>query len=188
VDWLTAQEKEAPFEVIGREVPANLELGRRAFIGFIDRLDRDERSGGVVVVDYKTGSIAKSAQEYRMEVRGFRDFQLPFYYWARCAQGDRVIRLVLIPLRDALLDVRPISLAVVPLQTTDSRASNDARGTIAVAELERARARMIELSDELASGTKERFETTDDPTACTFCAYATACARKPPAEPERFGR
>ena len=73
-----------------------------------------------------------------MEVRGFRDFQLPFYYWARCAQGDRVIRLVLIPLRDALLDVRPISLAVVPLQTTDSRASNDARGTIAVAELERA--------------------------------------------------
>ncbi len=64
-------------------------------------------------MDYKTGSIAMSAAEYREKVRRFRDFQLPFYYWARTAAGDRVTKLVLIPLRDALLDVRPIILDVV---------------------------------------------------------------------------
>ena len=112
IDWLLAQEREAPFEVIGREVPAKLDLDGRPFVGFIDRLDRDERSGGIGVVDYKTGSIATSAAEYRDKVRRFRDFQLPFYYWARTAAGDRVTRLVLIPLKDALLDVRPIVLDV----------------------------------------------------------------------------
>jgi hypothetical protein len=57
-----------------------------------------------------------------------------------------------------------------------------------VAELERARSRMSELADELASGTIARFDETEDPEACTFCAYARACAFKPPAQPERFGR
>jgi RecB family exonuclease len=185
VDWVLAEEREAPFEVIGRELPTNLELGGRDFIGFIDRLDRDQQSGGTAVVDYKTGSIANTAQEYRAKVRSFRDFQLPFYYWARTAAGDRVVRLVLIPLKDALLDVRPIVLDVEPA-TTDAR-NNDARGAIGVAELERARSRMVELSGELASGTIRRFEPTDDPAVCTYCAYATACAGKPPPEAERFG-
>ena len=112
VDWLLAQEKEAPFEVLGREVPAELDLEGRPFVGYIDRLDRDERSGGIGVVDYKTGNIATSAAEYCEQVRRFRDFQLPFYYWARTLAGDRVTSLVLIPLKDALLDVHPIVLHV----------------------------------------------------------------------------
>ncbi len=64
VDWLLAQEKEAPFEVVGREVAAELDIEGRPFVGYIDRLDRDDRSGGMSVVDYKTGSIATSAAEY----------------------------------------------------------------------------------------------------------------------------
>lgn len=173
VDWLLAQEKEAPFEVLGREVAAELDLEGRPFIGYIDRLDRDERSGGIGVVDYKTGSIAMSAAEYGEKVRRFRDFQLPFYYWARTAAGDRVTRLVLIPLKDALLDVRPIVLHV--------------GGNIGIGELERSRGRMIELSDELASGAIRRFEPTEDPAPCAYCTYATACASKPFPETRRFG-
>jgi RecB family exonuclease len=173
VDWLLVQEKEAPFEVLGREVAANLDLEGHAFVGFIDRLDRDERSGGIGVVDYKTGSIAMSASEYCDKVRRFRDFQLPFYYWARTAAGDRVTKLVLIPLRDALLDVRPIVL--------------DVGRTISLDELERSRARMIELSDRLASGGTRDFEPTTDPAACTYCCYATACTRRPLPEARRFG-
>ncbi len=192
VDWLLVQEREAPFEVIGREVPVNLELEGRAFVGFIDRLDRDLRSGGTGVVDYKTGSIATSAAEYREKVRAFSDFQLPFYYWARTAEGDRVTRLALIPLKDALLDVRPVVLEVVPGTPAENgrsgRRNGDAHGTIGVGDLERARTRMIELSDELASGRIDRFEVARDPSACTYCAYATACAYKPSPEPERFGR
>ncbi len=188
VDWLLAQELRAPFEVIGREVAANIELGGHAFVGFIDRLDRDERSGGVGVVDYKTGSIAASAAEYREKVRQFRDFQLPFYYWARTAAGDRVTRLALLPLKDALLDVRPIVLEVVALPITATRRSDAPSGTISLSELERARARMIDLATELASGATTRFAVTDDPATCTYCAYATACSHRPAALPQRFGR
>jgi RecB family exonuclease len=173
VDWLLAQEKEAPFEVLGREVATELELHGRPFVGYIDRLDLDERSGGIAVVDYKTGSIATSASDYGERVRHFRDFQLPFYYWARTAVGDRVTRLVLIPLKDALLDVRPVVLEVGK--------------SIGVAELERSRDRMIALSDELASGEISHFAVTKDAAACTYCAYATACANKPPADAARFG-
>jgi RecB family exonuclease len=188
VDWLLAQEKLAPFEVIGREVAVELELGGYPFVGFIDRLDRDERSGGIGVVDYKTGSIATSAAEYREKIARFADFQLPFYYWARTAAGDRVTRLVLLPLKDALLDVRPIVLEVVPAAVSETKRSDAPAGTISISELERARARMIELSAELASGELARFAVTRDPAACTYCAYAIACAHKPPALPERFAR
>lgn len=173
VDWLIAQERIAPFEVLGREVAAELDLEGRAFIGYIDRLDRDERSGGIGVVDYKTGSIAMSPAEYAEKVRRYKDFQLPFYYWARTAAGDRVTRLVLIPLRDALLDVRPIVL--------------DVGTSIGIDDLTRSRKRMIELSDELSSGQTLHFDSTTDPAACTYCAYARACTSKPPAEGRRFG-
>jgi RecB family exonuclease len=187
VDWLLVQEREAPFEVLGREVAANLDLEGRAFVGFIDRLDRDDRSGGIGVVDYKTGSIAMSAAEYSDKVRRFRDFQLPLYYWARTAAGDRVTKLVLIPLRDALLDVRPIVLDVADRTSASSRNKGSARGSIGVDELERSRAKMIELSDRLSSGEIRDFEVATDPAACTFCNYATACARRPPPEGRRFG-
>jgi hypothetical protein len=169
-------------------VPANLDLEGQAFIGFIDRLDRDERSGGIGVVDYKTGSIATSAAEYREKIRQFRDFQLPFYYWARTAEGDRVSRLALLPLKDALLDVRPIVLEVVLGPVTQPRRNDAPAGTIAVADLERARGRMIELSAELASGSVERFAVATDPSACAYCAYAAACSGKPAPAEEKFGR
>ncbi len=173
VDWLLAEAKRAPFAVIGREVPANVALGDQTFVGFIDRLDRDERTGGIAVVDYKTGSIATTAAEYREKIRTFADYQLPFYYWARTAEGDRVACLTLVPLKDARLDVRPVVVDIDP-------------GVIA--DLERARSRMIEVSSDLASGRARNFDVTDEPENCAFCAYAAACARKPPAQRERFGR
>jgi RecB family exonuclease len=173
VDWLLAQEREAPFEVLGREVPAEIDLEGHAFVGYIDRLDRDERSGGIGVIDYKTGNIATSVAEYCDKVRRFRDFQLPFYYWARTAAGDRVTKLVLIPLKDALLDVRPIVLHVGK--------------NIGIAELERSRARMVELSDRLASGSVRHFQPSEDPAPCEYCAYAVSCAKKPFPEARRFG-
>jgi len=174
IDWLLAEAARAPFTVIGREIPVNLDLDGYDFVGFIDRLDRDDRTGTVSIFDYKTGSIATSAAEYREEVRRFEDFQLPFYYWARTAAGDRVSRLALIPLKDALLDVVPISLEVGQ--------------TIAIADLERARARMTEICGTLSSGALANFPVTKDPQACTYCAYRNACADRPHDERERFGR
>ncbi|HEV3085960.1 MAG TPA: PD-(D/E)XK nuclease family protein [Candidatus Elarobacter sp.] len=184
--WLIERARRAPFEVIGCETQADVELGGHRFIGYIDRLDRDDRSGAVTVVDYKTGSIATSADEYLEEVRAFREFQLPFYYWARTEAGDVVTRLALVPLKDALLDVAPVELEVV----TTSRAprTRGATGEISVAELQRARDRMIALATELSSGTLQTFPATDDPEACRYCTYAEACRERPLALEERFGR
>jgi RecB family exonuclease len=188
VDWLIAEAERAPFTVIGREMPVALDLDGFDFVGFIDRLDRDDRTGATSIYDYKTGSIAANANEYRDKVRRCREFQLPFYYWARTAQGDRVYRIALIPLKDALLDVEPISLEVVPFADAGGKYGNSPAGTITVADLERARTRMIEICRELTSGSLDRFEVTSDPSACTYCAYRDACADRPHDERERFGR
>jgi RecB family exonuclease len=184
--WLLERARRAPFEVIGCETATDVELDGHRFVGFIDRLDRDDRTGTVTVVDYKTGSIATSAEDYLAEVRAFREFQLPFYFWARTAAGDVVSRLALIPLKDALLDVAPVELEVV----TTSRAprSRGATGEIALSELERARAHMIALASDLAGGTLSAFPATKDPDACRYCAYQNSCRERPFALEERFGR
>lgn len=187
VEWLVAQAKRAPFTVVGCELSAELQLDGFDFIGYIDRLDRDDTTGAVAVIDYKTGSIATSAAEYREKVRQFKDFQLPFYYWARTSQGDRVSRLALVPLKDALLDVRPISLEVVPVPRETVR-SQSPTGVIPIGELERARERMIELCRELTSGQMATFPVTDNADACTYCAYTLACVNRPYPSGARFGR
>ncbi|HEX3548826.1 MAG TPA: PD-(D/E)XK nuclease family protein [Candidatus Elarobacter sp.] len=183
--WLLDRARRAPFEVIGCETATDVELGGHRFIGYIDRLDRDDRTGTVTVVDYKTGAIAMSAGEYLADVRAFREFQLPFYYWARTAAGDVVSRLALVPLKDALLEVAPVELEVV---TRPRPAGGDRVGEIGVEELERARERMIALASELSAGTLAAFPATDDPDACRYCAYAESCRERPHALEERFAR
>ncbi len=79
----------------------------------------------------------------------------------------------MIPLKDALLDVRPIVVEVGK--------------TVGIDDLTRSRKRMIELSDELSSGRTSHFASTADPAPCTYCAYATACTSRPPADGRRFG-
>ena len=189
VSWLLERAQRAPFEVVGCETSTDVELGGFRFIGFIDRLDRDDATGGVTVVDYKTGAIAKSASEYLDDVLAFAEFQLPFYYWARNAAGDRVTRLSLVPLKDALLDVDPIELTVTQQRAPQTgRARNGTTASIAVADLERARDRMIAIAADLATPTIAHYAVAADPDACRYCAYKDACRDRPLAAEERFGR
>lgn len=190
IGWLREQAARAPFTVVGCELPARMDLEGFEFIGYIDRLDRDDASAAVTVIDYKTGSIAQSAHEYREKVRQFKEFQLPFYYWARTAAGDRVSRLALVPLKDASLDVAPVELEVVPISANlQTRRPNLQRtGVIPIAELERARTKMVEICKELTQSEMSHFEVTDDPSICRFCAYVDACNFRPPASEDRFAR
>jgi RecB family exonuclease len=185
--WFIERSKAQPFTVIGTEAEAALELEGYNFIGYIDRLDREDGTGNVTIVDYKTGAIAASAKEQREKIARLIDFQLPFYYWVRTAQGDRVTRLVLLPLKDASLDVRPIELEVVPVAVPPS-SSDAAIGTIGIDELLRARAKMIDLARSLTDDPIEHFAVTRDPEACAWCAYRTACRNRPPRAAERFAR
>jgi RecB family exonuclease len=185
--WFLERSRAHPFTVVGTEANVALALEGYDFIGYIDRLDRDDASNAITVIDYKTGSIAESAQAYREKVAQFLDFQLPFYYWARTAQGERVSRLALVPLKDPLREVRPIELEVVPVASP--RTYSDApAGVIGLDELERARAKMVELARLLSDGTIEHFAATDDPDNCRYCAFRLACRERPPQREERFGR
>jgi RecB family exonuclease len=185
--WFAARAKASPFTVIGNETTVELELDGYRFIGYVDRIDRDDKSGTITIIDYKTGSIAESADEYRENVRNFTDFQLPFYYWARTAAGDRVTRLALVPLKDPSRDVEPIEIEVVPF-TSGRTYSKATTGTIGLDDLERARRKMGEIAATLADGPLERFPATDDPDACGYCNYAVACRSKPLRREDRFGR
>jgi RecB family exonuclease len=188
LSWLLERARRAPFEVVGCETSTDVALGGFAFVGYIDRLDRDDATGEVTVVDYKTGAIAKSAADYRADVLAFREFQLPFYYWARTAAGDHVTRLSLVPLKDALLDVEPIELTVVQRRPAQNGRSGATTAAIAVADLERARDRMIALAGRLATPTIAHYAVADDPDACRYCAYRDACRARPAVAEERFGR
>ena len=189
VHWFVERGQTRPFSVIGTEAEARLELEGYDFIGYIDRLDRDDATGALTVVDYKTGNIAESAAEYRKKVADFLDFQLPFYYWAQTERGERVSRLALVPLKDALLDVRPVELEVVPLSVPPGRGSNGATtGTIGIDELERARAKMIAIARRLADEPIEHFPPARDAEACVFCSYRNACRSRPLRREDRFGR
>jgi RecB family exonuclease len=189
ITWLIERARREPFTVVGCETGADVKLGGHSFIGYIDRLDRDDATGGVTVVDYKTGAIAKSAGEYLADVLAFRDFQLPFYYWARTDAGDRVTRLALVPLKDALLDVAPIELTVVAQRPRSPSGRRDATtAQIGIPDLERARDRMIELAALLAKPTLAHYAATDDAENCRYCSYKDACRERPGVTEERFGR
>ncbi len=190
IGWLLAQAARSAFTVVGCELAAEMELEGFKFIGYIDRLDRDDASATVTVIDYKTGSIAASAEEYRQKVRQFKEFQLPFYYWARTAAGDRVSRLALVPLKDALLDVAPIELEVVAISSEmqSRRPQLQTTGVISIADLERARTKMVEICKELTQAAVPGFDVTDDPSACKYCAYVDACISRPAPTEERFAR
>ncbi len=185
--WFVERARQHPFAVIGTEQSVELELDGYSFIGYIDRLDRDDATGAVTVVDYKTGNIAESAEAYRAKVARFVEFQLPFYYFARTAAGDRVSRIALVPLKDASRDVEPVELEVVPVGAPRSY-SDAPTGTIGIDELERARAKMIELAVALADGPLATFAVTDDPAACAYCAYVNACRDRPLPREDRYGR
>ncbi len=124
--WFIERFRGAPFTVIGTEEAVELELDGYRFIGYIDRLDRDDRTGNVTVIDYKTGAIADSAERYRDKVARFVDFQLPFYYFARTAAGDRVTALALVPLKDSVSRRRADRTRSRPSR----RAADVLRGTI----------------------------------------------------------
>jgi RecB family exonuclease len=189
--WMIERAAREPYTVIGCETSTELEIAGQPFVGYIDRLDRDDRSGGVTVFDYKTGAIATSAAAYRDDVAAFREFQLPFYYWSASAAGHRVTKLALVPLKDPFLDVAPIVLEVVPSSPRAGRArgrDEQTTGPIGIDDLERARTRMGEIATTLANADLTAYPATDDPDACYYCAYRDACRDRPLATAERFGR
>jgi hypothetical protein len=189
LSWLRERATKEPFDVVGCELSADLSLEGFEFRGYIDRIDRDRRSGRVTVFDYKTGAIATSAAEYRQKINDGYEFQLPYYYWAQTMAGETVRSLALIPLRDAHLDVDPIELEIVPIAVPPGRGNREAtRGVISVDELERARTAMVDICRTLSSGAIERFPPTADPASCRYCVYAPACREKPFDDERPFAR
>ena len=186
--WLHQRAARETFEVIGCEVKADVTIEGVEFRGYIDRVDCDQRSGQVTVFDYKTGSIAESAAEYRKKINERAEFQLLYYYWAQTLAGARVRSLALVPLREAHLEVAPIELEIVPTAPAPRGRDDAAHGVIPIVELERARIAMVELGRKLSTPIAEAFKATGDPSPCRYCVYAPSCREKPVDCGQPFGR
>lgn len=185
-DWLIARARRRPFEVVACEQEVRLELEGFPFVGYIDRLDRDLESGNVTVIDYKTGVIAGDARSFSEDIANGHDFQLPFYYWAQRAAGERVASLALVPLKDELSPVEPLELEVAPLASQGQARSKT--GVIPIAALERARTRMIELCKTIGSAQSAHFAPAQDAEACRYCSYLAACRERPDPVESRWAR
>ena len=87
-EWLELERKrETPFRVIMQQRDLQLELGGRTVKGRADRVDRVD--GGVIVIDYKTGSSAQGPAQWR--VPRIELPQLPFYAAQLMSQGEPVV-------------------------------------------------------------------------------------------------
>jgi RecB family exonuclease len=188
IAWLIERSRKEPFTVAGTEVAVNLELDGYTFIGYIDRLDRDEQSGHLNVLDYKTGKIAEHASAYRDEIARFVEFQLPFYYWSQAAQNEKVFKLALIPLRDGYGEIEPVELEVVPVRAPLNMKDRSSSGVIGIDELERARSKMVEIARALSEDRITRFGVAHDAESCEYCVYRHACRSRPVPEAPRFSR
>jgi len=186
VRWLVARARREPFETVAIEGRQLLDLEGFSFVGYIDRLDRSLQSGEITIIDYKTGNVAESAYAYREKVRAGADFQLPFYYWARRAQGDRVASLALVQLKDPRLPVEPLEVRIV----AEAPAHADVRsklGVVTESELERSRSAMIDLCERITKTGITRYDVGDDP-PCDYCVYAGACRERPAPGAAEFAR
>ncbi|TAM56490.1 PD-(D/E)XK nuclease family protein [bacterium] len=184
--WLVERARREPFEVVAVESRQELDLEGYAFVGYIDRIDRSLVSGEVTIIDYKTGSIPHSAHAYRESVNAGLDFQLPFYYWARRMQGDRVASLALIQLKDPGQPVEPLEVRIAPEPPPrpDYRSKS---GIVTEQELERSRHAMVEICERITRSGIARYEVGEDP-PCRYCVYARACRERPAPAPLEFAR
>ena len=186
VQWLVERARREPFEVVAIEGRQVLDLDGFAFVGYIDRLDRSLESGEVTIVDYKTGSIPESAHAYREKINAGRDFQLPFYYWARRAQGDRVASLALIQLKDPRLPVEPLEVRIA--QQAPRRPDFRSKiGVVTANELEQSRRAMVDICTRISRTGIEHYDVGDDP-PCQYCVYARACRERPAPASAEFAR
>ncbi|MDE2572324.1 MAG: PD-(D/E)XK nuclease family protein, partial [bacterium] len=186
--WLAERACREPFEVVAIEGKQLLDLEGFAFVGYIDRLDRSLATGEVTIVDYKTGSIPESAHAYRQKIRAALDFQLPFYYWARRAQGDRVASLALIQLKDPRLPIEPLEVRVAAEPPRSQRPDFRAKlGIVSERELEESRRAMIDLCEHISVSGLAHYEAGQDP-PCDYCVYAAACRERPAPAAAEFAR
>lgn len=87
-EWLAIERTRAPFEVVRIEEPMQLFAGELQLAGRIDRMDRLVESGGLAIIDYKTG--ASSSPMAWLPPRP-DDCQLPLYALAAADEDVRAI-------------------------------------------------------------------------------------------------
>lgn len=87
-EWLELEKKRsAPFRVMMQQQDLQLDLAGRTVKGRADRVDRVD--GGVIVIDYKTGSSALGPAQWK--VPRIELPQLPFYAAQLMSQGEPVL-------------------------------------------------------------------------------------------------
>src|SRR6185436_13205206 len=118
----------------------------------VGRWDRiDERSGGIVLVDYKTSEVGEEEKAEERARRSLREGQLGLYALA-------------------YVESRLVQPAAVELQFVDTGITGSA--VVEPESLERARERVREAAGGIRAG---RFPPRPDQRNCGYCAYRLFC-------------
>ena len=146
---LVAREEASGLRPLAVEMDFRFKVGRDVVRGRWDRID--ERSGGIVLVDYKTGEMTDPAKANERALRSLKEDQLGVY-----ALAYRETR------------------EVMPVRVELHFVSSGLKGGAAVApeHLERARERIAEAAAGIRAA---RFEADPDQRKCGYCPYNRFC-------------
>jgi probable DNA repair protein len=169
LEWLAIDRARAPFSVVLREDELAIEAGGLAFRGRVDRIDR-LASGGLAVIDYKTGSPGVSGW------LGDRpdDPQLPLYALAAGEEVRAVAFACLKKGRHGFLGLAREEGLLPGVGTVDKHRTGGKLHASWDELLDAWRQATARLAEEFAAGQarvdpKKRFA------SCTWCDLATLC-------------
>ncbi len=167
------QLKKKPLELIGLELRLQTPFvinGKNVKIkGFIDRIDKEVKTGILRIVDYKTGSVAagelkvKDWQALITDVKYAKALQVLLYQWLYQKVKDRKEEV-----SSGLISLRSSSGSFMPVNI-DQQFDND-RFELAIEEL------LSELLTDIYDEQKP-FRQTKDTKVCAFCDFKQLCMR-----------
>jgi len=189
--WLRTEANDHPTVIESVESLQRWSLGGHEFVGFIDRIDRPQGGGPVIIYDYKTGRVEENPHEYLAALRRGDEAQLALYYTVRTMRGDDVGRLALVSLRDPrdsvwILALDMTNAAGAPVVERDER-SGVVRTACTPEDIAQGVRALIERAGAITGGGFDHFAPGDDP-PCGHCDYAGACRERPINEERVFAR
>lgn len=72
------------YEILGIEKKCNFTVGGKPFVGYIDLLLRDKKTGGIIILDHKSSEypLGKRGQVLKSEEKKFKSYKRQLYLYA----------------------------------------------------------------------------------------------------------
>jgi hypothetical protein len=186
VGWILDLEREEPESFTIAAAEHNLEFSRGPweFRGRIDRIDKTP-AGNTTIVDYKTGSLNKTAQDlrkktlYAIDRPAEANWQVPLYAWGmKATEGAFPAAFVHLV---AKAGGEPFRVTLFVRRSFDEVPPNARKGRgpsyLLESEIEAIMDRAVKVAEEMFAP-RTLFERTNDTEECRSCDFARVCGRR----------